>query len=71
MKYVYYYDNDGLFTVNEQAYLDELETAKQGKDVYFCPEMATLDELPELGENQCAHITKDNTWEVLPDYRHK
>lgn len=71
MKYVYYYDNDGLFTVKEQAYLDELESAKQGKDVYFCPEMATLDELPELSENQCAHIKADNTWEVLPDYRHK
>jgi len=77
MKYVYYFNDDendteyGLYTIEEQAYLNEEETTKQGKDVYFCPDNATLCELPELEVNESARIKEDKTWEVVKNYRHQ
>ncbi len=70
MKQVHYYDDKFLYTVSEPAYLNVPETEKQGKEVYYCPEMATLAELPEVGEHQVQQF--DGTaWRVVTDYRHE
>lgn len=70
MKQVHYYDNEFLYTVSEPAYLNIPETEKQGKEVYYCPEMATLAELPEVGEHQVQQF--DGTaWRIIADYRHE
>lgn len=78
MKYVYYYNDNkddieyGLYTeITEPAYLDELKTAKQGQDVYFCPENATLTVPPETPENKRAKITDTGSWSLVTYYRHK
>lgn len=70
MKQVHYYDNDNLYTVSEQAYLNVDESRKQGKDIYYCPPMATLEELPPVGKNQI-QMFDGNTWRIIKDYRHE
>lgn len=70
MKQVHYYDNDNLYTVSEQAYLNVDESRKQGKDVYYCPEMATLEELPEVKEHQVQQFD-GKVWRIIADYRHE
>ena len=68
MKSVYYYDNEGYFTVTEPAYLNVEETKKQGKDVYYCPESATLIEPPEIGENEILHFDGVK-WNIVKNYK--
>lgn len=68
MKSVYYYDNEGYFTVTEPAYLNVEETEKQGKDVYYCPESATLIEPPEIGENEILHFDGVK-WNIVKNYK--
>lgn len=70
MKQVHYYDNDNLYTVSEQAYLNVDESRKQGKDIYYCPPMATLEELPSVDKNQI-QLFDGKTWKIIKDYRHE
>lgn len=69
-KKVYYYDNDGLFTVSERAYLDQQMTSEAGKDIYYCPDGATLEIPPETKENETVQFN-GSSWAVIKDYRHK
>lgn len=69
-KKVFYYDEQGLLTVTEPAYLNVLETEKQGKDVYYCPDGGTLEIPPAFGENENVRFN-GISWEVVKDFRHK
>lgn len=69
-KNVYYYDENGLLTVIEPAYLNVLETENQGKDVYYCPVGATLKIPPAFGENENVRFNGVE-WERIKDFRHK
>lgn len=70
MKQIHYYDEQFLYTVSETASLNVEETNNQGHEVYYCPEMATLEELPSVGKNQI-QMFDGNTWRIIKDYRHE
>ena len=69
-KKAYYYDENGFLTVTEPAYLNVLGSEKEGKDVYYCPEGATLAVPPEVDEGENVRFNGIG-WEVVKDYRHK
>lgn len=69
-KKAYYYDENGFLTVAEPAYLNVLASEKEGKEVYYCPEGATLEVPSEFGENENVRFNGTG-WEVVKDYRHK
>lgn len=69
-KKAYYYDENGFLTVTEPAYLNVLASEKEGKDVYYCSEGATLEVPPEVGEGENVRFNGTG-WEVVKDYRHK
>lgn len=72
MKQIHYFDidNDRLYMSSEPAYLDEAETRRQGKEVYFCPYNATLIKPPVVQENESARFNGES-WEVVTNYRGK
>ena len=72
MKYLHYYDidNDWLYLMSSEAFLDVEETKKQGRNVYYCPYNATLVELPKLKQQEVARFNGIN-WDILKDYRGK
>lgn len=57
-------------TGTQNAFIDPLETKKQGKDVYLVPANATNKKPLETKENQAVIFNGDG-WEVIADYRGK
>ena len=55
---------------NQNAFIDPLETEKQGKDVYLVPANATDKKPLETKENQ-AVIFNGSEWGIIADYRNK
>lgn len=70
MKQIHYYDidNDWLYISSEEAYLNVIETEKQGRNVYYCPYNATLVDLPKLKVHETARFNGIN-WDIIKDYR--
>lgn len=67
---VHLYDKDTfLYQGSREARLDQLETIKQGKEVYAKPRYATFAELPECKEGQTPiyNFAEDN-WGVCTSY---
>lgn len=58
------------FLYAEKAYLDPLETEKQGKEVYLLPADSTFTEPLVLKENT-ACVWNGKAWELVEDYRGK
>ena len=58
------------FTGTQNAFIDPLETKKQGKNVYLVPANATDKKPLEIKENQ-AVIFNGSEWEIIADYRNK
>lgn len=58
------------FTGTQNAFIDPLETKKQGKNVYLVPANATDKKPLETKENQ-AVIFNGSEWEIIADYRNK
>ena len=58
------------FTGTQNAFIDPLETKKQGKTVYLVPANATDKKPLETKENQ-AVIFNGSEWEIITDYRNK
>ena len=58
------------FRGTQNAFIDPLETKKQGKKVYLVPANATDKKPPKTEENQ-AVIFNGDEWEVVADYRGK
>lgn len=58
------------YTGTQNAFIDPLETKKQGKNVYLVPANATEKKPLEAKENQ-AVIFNGSEWEIIADYRNK
>ena len=58
------------YTGTQNAFIDPLETKKQGKNVYLVPANATDKKPLEAKENQ-AVIFNGSEWEIIADYRNK
>lgn len=58
------------YTGTQNAFIDPLETKKQGKNVYLIPQNSTDKEPPKTEENQ-AVIFNSSEWEVVADFRGK
>ena len=58
------------FTGTQNAFIDPLETKKQGKNVYLVPANATDKKPLETKKNQ-AVIFNGTEWEIIADYRNK
>ena len=58
------------FTGTQNAFIDPLETKKQGKNVYLVPANATAKKPLKAKENQ-AVIFNGPEWEIIADYRGK
>lgn len=58
------------FTGTQNAFIDPLETKKQGKNVYLVPANATAKKPLKTKENQ-AVIFNGSEWEIIADYRNK
>ena len=58
------------YTSTQNAFIDPLETKKQGKNVYLVPANATDKKPLETKENQ-AVIFNGSEWEIVADYRNK
>ena len=58
------------FTGTQNAFIDPLETKKQGKNVYLVPANATDKKPLKTKENQ-AVIFNGSEWEIVADYRNK
>ena len=58
------------YTGAQNAFIDPLETKKQGKDIYLVPANATDKKPLETKENQAA-IFNGSEWEIVADYRNK
>ena len=58
------------YTGTQNAFIDPLETKKQGKNVYLVPANATDKKPLETKENQ-AVIFNGSEWEIIADYRNK
>lgn len=58
------------FTGTQNAFIDPLETKKQGKNVYLVPANATDKKPLETKENQ-AVVFNGSDWEIVADYRNK
>ena len=58
------------YTGTQNAFIDPLETKKQGKDVYLVPANATDKKPLETKENQ-AVIFNGSEWKIIADYRGK
>lgn len=58
------------FTGTQNAFIDPLETKKQGKKVYLVPANATEKKPLETKENQ-AVVFNGSEWEIVADYRNK
>lgn len=54
----------------QNAFIDPLETKKQGKNVYLIPQNGTEKEPPKTKKNQ-AVIFNGSEWEIVADYRNK
>ena len=67
----YIYDEKTKEYIGTQnAFIDPLETKKQGKTVYLIPANATDKKPLEIKENQ-AVIFNGSEWEIVADYRNK
>ena len=67
----YIYDEKTKEYIGTQnAFIDPLETKKQGKNVYLIPQNGTEKEPPQTEENQ-AVIFNGKEWEIIADYRNK
>lgn len=67
----YIYDEKTKEYIGTQnAFIDPLETKKQGKEVYLVPPNATDKKPLETKENQ-AVIFNGTEWEIVADYRNK
>lgn len=58
------------FTGTQNAFIDPLETEKQGKEVYLVPPNATDKKPLDVKENQAA-VFNGSEWEIIADYRNK
>ena len=58
------------YTGTQNAFIDPLETKKQGKKVYLVPANATDKKPLEAKKNQ-AVIFNDSEWKIVSDYRGK
>ena len=58
------------FIGTQNAFIDPLETKKQGKEVYLVPPNATDKKPLDVKENQ-AVIFKGSEWKIVADYRNK
>ena len=58
------------FTGTQNAFIDPLETKKQGKNVYLVPANAT-DKKPLKTKKNQAVIFNGSEWEIIADYRGK
>ena len=58
------------YTGIQNAFIDPLETKKQGKNVYLVPANATDKKPLEIKENQ-AVIFNGSEWKIIADYRNK
>ena len=58
------------YTGTQNAFIDPLETKKQGKNVYLVPAHATDKKPLKTKENQTV-IFNGSKWEIIADYRNK
>ena len=58
------------YTGTQNAFIDPLETKKQGKNVYLVPATATDKKPLDVKENQTV-IFNGSEWEIIADYRNK
>ena len=58
------------YTGTQNAFIDPLETKKQGKNVYLVPPNVTDKKPLETKENQ-AVVFNGSEWEIITDYRGK
>lgn len=64
---VYNYDENGIYTGSEDAFLDPEASKQQGERVYFLPANATF-EAPPTEVNKIAK-RENNTWILINDFR--
>ena len=65
-----YDENTKEYIGTQNAFIDPLETKKQGKNVYLVPANATDKKPLDVKENQ-AVIFNGSEWEIITDYRNK
>ena len=65
-----YDENTKEFTGTQNAFIDPLESKKQGKNVYLVPANATDKKPLKTKENQVV-IFNGSEWEIVADYRNK
>lgn len=70
MIFYIYDENTKEYIGTQNAFIDPLETKKQGKNVYLIPQNSTEKEPPKTEKNQ-AVIFNSAEWEVVADYRGK
>lgn len=70
MKFYIYDEKTKELKGTQNAFIDPLETKKQGKNVYLIPQNGTEKEPPKTEENQ-AVIFNGSEWEIVADYRGK
>lgn len=70
MKFYIYDEKTKEYTGTQNAFIDPLETKKQGKNVYLVPPNATDKKPLKTKENQ-AVIFNGSEWEIVADYHNK
>ena len=70
MIFYIYNEKTKEYTGTQNAFIDPLETKKQGKKVYLVPANATDKKPLDVKENQ-AVIFNGSEWEIIADYRNK
>lgn len=70
MKFYIYDENTKEYIGTQNAFIDPLESKKQGKNIYLIPQNSTDKEPPKPEENQ-AVIFNGSEWEIVADYRNK
>ena len=70
---IYNYDQNFIFTIESEAYLDPLETQLQQKDIFLMPAQSTIIQ-PPIYNNEKEFIKfVNNTWQIIqkPDLNKK
>ena len=70
---IYNYDQNFIFTIESEAYLDPLETQLQQKDIFLIPAQSTIIK-PPIYNNEKEFIKfVNNTWQIIqkPDLNKK
>jgi len=70
---IYNYDKNFIFTIENEAYLDPLETKLQQKDIFLVPAQATIIK-PPIYDNEKEFVKfVNNSWQIIqkPDLNKK